>query len=322
MTWSSKLAALSIPALLFVSALSTATWFRNVETPPWRVQPVPAVMAVQEPSPPAATTGELEPFTFVSYNVRNWLVASRTPEKPQESKDLVIQLLTASAPDVIGISEIGSPSDLAEIQSLLKSAGVDLPHSHHAGGADPVRHLGFLSRFPIVSTESPPLMIAGQRHSMRRGILDATIQVGERHVRLIGLHLKSKRSVPQFDQSLLRLEEAAHVRIHLDSVFEANPHVMLIVYGDWNDTSRSLSTRTILGTFRSPEYLTPVNVNDSRGETWTHFYPLQDVYSRIDFVATSAALRRHVDRARSMLVDDPNWELASDHRPVVVRFKR
>ncbi len=120
----------------------------------------------------------------------------------------------------------------------------------------------------------------------------------------------------------MRLEEAGHVRNHLDSVFKTNPQVMLIVYGDWNDTSRSLSTRTILGTFRSPEYLTLVTVEDSRGETWTHYYPLQDVYSRIDLVATSAALRRHVDRKQTKLLDAQNWKIASDHRPVVVRIKR
>jgi endonuclease/exonuclease/phosphatase family metal-dependent hydrolase len=320
MTWPSRFAALSIPVLLIVSAVSTATWFRSVETPPWHTLPPPPIQAGESLVP--ALSEELEPFTFVSYNVRNWLVSSRSPEKTRESKDAVIRLLTDSGADVIGLSEIGSPQDVAEIQSLLKAAGNDLPYSHHGGGADPVRHLALLSRFPIVSTASPELVIAGTDHSMRRGILDTTILAGKRPVRLIGLHLKSKRSVPQFDQALVRLEEAGHARAHLNAIFEKDTNVMLVAYGDWNDTSRSLSTRTILGTFRSPAYLTLVNVKDSRGETWTHFYPLQDVYSRIDFVATSAALRRHVDRKESRIMDDPQWELASDHRPVVVRFRR
>jgi endonuclease/exonuclease/phosphatase family metal-dependent hydrolase len=64
-----------------------------------------------------------------------------------------------------------------------------------------------------------------------------------------------------------------------------------------------------------------VHVKDSRGETWTYHYAVEDAYTRIDFVTISAGLRRHVKKDKSRIIDDPDWEIASDHRPVLVRFE-
>jgi endonuclease/exonuclease/phosphatase family metal-dependent hydrolase len=156
---------------------------------------------------------------------------------------------------------------------------------------------------------------------MQRGILDVTLSVGGRPIRFLGLHLKSKRIVPEFDQALLRVQEAGHVRNHIDHIIEKDEEAMLVVYGDFNDTTRSLSTRSIYGTYRTPGYMNPIHVKDSRGEAWTYRYQVQDSYSRIDFVTVSSALKRHVKKDKSMIIDDPLWEEASDHRPVLVRFE-
>jgi endonuclease/exonuclease/phosphatase family metal-dependent hydrolase len=48
---------------------------------------------------------------------------------------------------------------------------------------------------------------------------------------------------------------------------------------------------------------------------------VQDAYTRIDYVTVSSGLRRHVKKAKSRIIDDPFWEKASDHRPVLVRFE-
>ena len=77
----------------------------------------------------------------------------------------------------------------------------------------------------------------------------------------------------------------------------------------------------ICGTYRTPGYLSPILAKDSRGETWTHRYTVEDSYSRIDFITVSQALKRHVKRNGSRIIDDPLWEAASDHRALVVRFE-
>ncbi|MDE0835199.1 MAG: hypothetical protein OSA84_02475 [Akkermansiaceae bacterium] len=312
-------------ALLILGAVvsSAAFWYRTSETPPWGG--INSVTLLEkgkiEPRSQKPKASDFEDFTFLIYNVKNWLISSQSPEKSAESKAAVIRILAITAPDVIGLSEIGSRNDVVEIQSMLQVEGMEFPYIHYTGGVDPVRHLALLSRFPIVSTETPNPRIKGSRHSMQRGILDATVEISGRNIRFLGLHLKSKRIVPDFDQALLRIEEAGHVRKYIDAIFAKTPDALLVAYGDFNDTTRSLSTRTIYGTYRTPGYMNPIHVKDSRGETWTHRYAVQDSYTRIDFVTVSRAMKRHVKRDISRIIDDPIWETASDHRPVLVRFE-
>lgn len=309
-------------SFLTVAAIASAVIFSRAETPPWGSgAPTASVSESVGSTPAVPVPGELAPFTFITYNVRNWLVSYQAPEKKAESKAAIIELLAGGNPDVVGLSEIGSKEDVAEIQTMLKEAGVDLPHFHHYGGVDRVRHLAIISRFPILSTENPDLQLLGMEQSMQRGILDATLGIGGRPVRFIGLHLKSKRKVPDFDEAALRIAEAQHARRHIDAILAADPGAALVAYGDFNDTTRSLSSRAIYGTYRTPGYMSPVHVRDSRGETWTYRYAVQDAYTRIDFVTVSAGLRRHVKRDKSRIIDDPLWDTASDHRPVLVRFE-
>lgn len=317
-----KFAPVVFPLLAVMAAVASWFSFRSVETPPWAAGASSIVIGKSAGVIPANhKPGEFTPFTFITYNVKNWLVSYQTPLKKAESKAAIIKLLSSGSPDVVGLCEIGSMDDAKEIQAMLKEAGVDLPHLHHTGGEDRVRHLAILSRFPIRSTENPDLRISGFEQSMQRGILDVTVDIGGRPVRFIGLHLKSKRTVPDFDQATIRLAEAQHARRHIDGILVAEPTAALVAYGDFNDTTRSLSTRAINGTYRTPGYLNHVHVKDSRGETWTHHYAVEDAYTRIDFVTVSASLRRHVKKDKSRIIDDPEWEIASDHRPVLVRFE-
>lgn len=303
-------------------AVIGALRLKHLETPPWRVdtsEPTSATVLTVGLS--SAEKPELPAITFVNYNVKNWLSSKQTSEKSPEAKAAVIRLLADASPDIIGICEIGDMDDVTEIQSMLEAEGVKLPHIHLTGGEDSVRHLAMLSRFPFLSIAKPNISIEDNDRSMQRGMLDVTIDTGDREIRFIGLHLKSKRTVQEFDQAALRLAEAAHARKHADTILAADPETLLVIYGDFNDTTRSLSTRTIYGTYRTPSYMSPIHVSDSRGETWTHCYAVEDTYSRIDFVTVSKALRRHVDKKASYIIDDPLWETASDHRPVVIQFK-
>jgi endonuclease/exonuclease/phosphatase family metal-dependent hydrolase len=303
-------------------AVLGALRLKKAETPPWRQhstqRPSAQVIPADEPSPEDPS---FPAFSFVTYNVKNWLISNQSPEKSPEAKAAVIRILADASPDIIGLCEIGDMDDVTEIQSMLKAEGIDLPHIHLTGGEDSVRHLALLSRLPFASIGKPDTSIPGSDQSMQRGMLDVTVDTGGRQVRLLGLHLKSKRTVQEFDQAALRLAEAAHARKYADTILAADPEALLIIYGDFNDTTRSLSTRTIYGTYRTPGYMNPIHVKDSRGESWTHCYAVEDTYSRIDFVTVSKALKSHVDRKDSYVIDDPLWDTASDHRAVVIRFR-
>lgn len=321
MTKPSIKAAILFPILLISVAICGTALFRLNATPPWRSSVTTAPVPKQLERKKRTTSSAGTPFTFITYNVRNWLVSSQSPLKKPESKEAVVRILAEANPDVIGLCEVGGKKDVEEIRLMLVGAGCELPYTHHTGGVDAVRHLALLSRFPIVSTESPTLKIPRKWYSMQRGMLDATIRIGAGDIRFIGLHLKSKRAVPEFDQALLRIDEAWHVRKHLDAILANEDEALVIAYGDFNDTTRSLSTRAIFGNYRTPGYMSPVHVKDTRGESWTHCWDYQDIYTRIDFVTVSGAMQLRVDKAASRVIDDTDWEIASDHRAVLVRFK-
>ena len=303
-----------------------------------RKQPSPA----DSPTPPSnqgnagrsAATGRSGPASlrFVHYNVENWLMMDRrsgnrtvnNAPKPDPAKRAVIRLLAASNPDAVGLCEIGTAADLAEIQSLLRDQGVNLPHSHFTGGSDEVRHLGFLSRFPISKVGRPAevrFRLRGQSFEINRGILDVTVTSASKSWRFLGVHLKSKREVDDADQQEIRVHEARLLRRHVDSILSRDPHARLVVYGDFNDTRPSAAFKAVTGSYREDGYLTPVPFQDSQGDFWTHHWRPHDIYSRIDFVLVSRSLRSEVDFRASRLIDGPGWDEASDHRALLAIFR-
>lgn len=301
---------------------------------PVAVAPPPAAEPPRTPEPvaPPAESPSTEGLRFIAYNVENWLTMDRYVDrknlkgapKPESEKQAVVQILVRHAPDVIGLCEIGDATDLAEIQEDLKAAGLDLPHSHYTGGSDPTRHLGLLSRFPITATAKPAeseYQLAGQTFAINRGILDATLEARGKSYRFIGVHLKSKRDSEQGDQEAIRLQEARLLRRHVDSILATNADARLVVYGDFNDTRATPAIKTITGNYNDPTYLTAIPAKDSRDHAWTYHWALHDIYSRIDFIMVSRGLREDVDFQAAKVIDDADWDKASDHRAVMAIFK-
>ncbi len=317
----------------------------NGQTPDWGTsEKKDAAVASSSPKPSIVTgpssaqenSGSVSavkaPLIFITYNVKNWLTMDRYvsgktlkgASKPEKEKQAVVEILHRHRPDVIGLCEIGEASDLKEIQEKLKTAGLDLPYSHYTGGADPVRHLGLLSRFPITSTAKPAVMeyqLSGQTFAINRGILDATVDVNGKSYRFIGVHLKSKRDSDQGDQEAIRLNESRLVRLHLDALLTKDSHARIVLYGDFNDTRATPAIKELTGNYNEPNYLTAIPTKDQQNNSWTYYWDLHDIYSRIDFIMVSKGLRSEVNFPDSKIIDDADWNSASDHRPVMVIFK-
>lgn len=295
-------------------------------------EPVAAAEPAPESKPASndvAATGSLR---FISYNVENWLTMDRrvgnenlkNAPKPDSEKRSVVELLVKNHPDVLGLCEIGQATDLADLQQMLKEAGLDLPNSHFTGGADPTRHLAILSKYPITSTAKAEVMeyqLNGQTYGFNRGVMDATIQAKGKAYRFLGVHLKSKRDVEEGDQEQMRINEAHLLRRHVDSILKADSSARLVVYGDFNDTYPSKALRAVTTGSDESFKLKPIYMKDSRGEAWTHHWSNQDVYSRIDFIMVSQALGKEVLYSGCHIIDDPDWYKASDHRPLLAIFK-
>lgn len=271
------------------------------------------------------------PVRFMAYNLKNYLtmdvyrkggVKERRPKQESEV-DAVVDIIVKENPQIVGVSEIGTKEDLADLQARLKKAGLDLPHSHHAGGMDTVRHLGILSALPISGSNSQDQLvfkINDDDFLMRRGILDVTIALPNGPTHFIGLHLKSKRASNSFDESQVRLNEARLARKHCDDLFTEDPEARIVMYGDMNDTRKSPPLAMMMGRRNSQNYLEDAFIRDSRGHLWTHYWDYQQQYSRFDYILLSKVVKAEVDWKKSYVSDRANWFEASDHRPVIVTF--
>jgi hypothetical protein len=156
---------------------------------------------------------EAQTLTFAAYNLRNYLRMERRSEdavvpdapKPEHEIAAVLTILSAAKPDILGVTEMGTQGDLDDFRLRLERAGLSLPHTTLVLGADEQRHIALLSKFPVVATRhqtSLSYRIGAVRLPMQRGILDAEIEVRDRYaLRVLGVHLKSRRQVEEADQA-------------------------------------------------------------------------------------------------------------------------
>jgi endonuclease/exonuclease/phosphatase family metal-dependent hydrolase len=184
---------------------------------------------------------------------------------------------------------------------------------------DEDRHVALLARVPLRAVHRHtrvPLKPSGQ---VRRGVLEAVVATDRGDLSVFVIHLKSRRTDDPADPEgrTQRAAEAVAVR---DLVLRRHPRpagALFLVCGDWNDspTSRPIRALTRRGDTRIGHLLP---ATDSRGETWTHVFRKEDVYSRIDYLLVSPGLRRFVAAPGARILDGPDVGRASDHRPVVV----
>ena len=280
----------------------------------------------------ATSAAAQDSVTFCAYNLRNWLSqtdpsspATTPRQKPEREKRKVVEFLGHIRPDILGVCEIGTPEDLADLQSRLRSAGIDLPHHEFCRGADPQRSLALLSRHPLSQRRSAgplPYQINGETLRLQRGILDASVAVAPGfEIRFLGVHLKSRREVAEADQDLMRRSEAHLLRRHLDTIYATESRPALVVYGDFNAHRNEPALLEVIGSRALDSHLLEIPVRDRHGLLWTHFWDAADVYSRLDYLLVSRTLRPRVDSARSRIFDDADFGVASDHRPLVLVLK-
>ncbi len=280
-----------------------------------------------------------ETFRVATYNLESYLdIPTETRgAKPPEAKTTVRDTILTLKPDILALQEMGRTNALLELQAGLKGAGLDLPYWEHVSGFDTNIHLAILSKFPFAARKPHTrdvFLLSGRRFRVSRGFGEVDIQITPGYtLTLLVAHLKSRRAVPQADETELRVEEAKVLREKIDARLAANPEANLVVVGDFNDTKDSESIKTVMGKgklklvdTRPPEHNgdAPVAVESvarERAITWTHFYGADDTYSRVDFILLSRGLAREWVTNQTYVLNLPDWGLASDHRPVVATFR-
>lgn len=284
-------------------------------------------------SVPPLRAQDPEPVTIAVYNLMNYLAMDRrvngetvpNAPKPEGEVKAVVEGITGIHPDILGVCEMGDETFLADLQSRLKANGIDLPHTELVrDSAGWNRNIALLSRFPIVARNSRDdytYELDGTKLAFQRGVLDVKIAINPLyHLRYIGLHLKSKREVPEGDETMMRLNEARLAREHIDRILEVEPGANLFVAGDFNDLRNEAPIKTLQGGFGGKGYLTSLTLSDQYGFRWTHHWSFADAYSRFDYVLYAKGLKEEILREESRIHHWENWDRASDHRPLVVKI--
>ena len=249
-------------------------------------------------------------YRVMTYNVENYLLAqtgTRPPKSPlAEAK--VVESILDGRPDVLALQEIGEQPALFQLQSRLKSRGLDLPYWEHVRGWDTNIFTAVLSRFPIVRRQphtNESFLLNGRRWHLSRGIVEVGIAVTPQYrLTVFAAHLKSKRAISEASESEVREREAMVLRELVTARLRAHPEDNLALCGDLNDTRESPTLRTLLADPEFPLFdPRPAERNgdsapaenprfEPRRVTWTHYFGRADTYSRIDFVLMNRGLKR------------------------------
>ncbi len=327
--------------MVLMLAVPKWTWAGTME-------PDAAIVADAGPvtNPIAPGLGLENPFTrpvefrLAAFNVETYLdvpTESRKDVKTDMAKAKVRESILSMAPDVLVLEEMGTPHALKELQAGLASGGLKLPYWDWVEGYDTNIHVSLLSRFPIVARHPHTkefFLLDGRRFQVSRGFLDDDIAVApDFRLTVIGVHLKSRRPVTEADEADLRYEEAKLLRRVVDDHLRADPLAKLVVAGDMNDVPDSASTKVVVGRGKNRLWDTrpAEKLDDGSGPhdghrpprtvAWTHFYGVDDTYSRIDYILLSPAMKRHWLPGDTYIPRVEGWGLASDHRPVLASFQ-
>lgn len=278
-------------------------------------------------------------FRVATYNVENYLdqpTESRKYVKPAKAKAKICESIRVLNPDVLALEEMGTTNALLELRHSLKAKGLDYQYWELVQGWDTNIHVAILSKLPFVAVRphtNENFLLDGRRFSVSRGIAEVTLRAATNFTfTVIAVHLKSRRPVPEADESQLRLEEAKVLRGIVDAHFQDDPAAKIIVLGDFNDVKDSESTKAIIG--RGKFKLTDTRPAERNGDTepneiarfeprnitWTHYYGKEDTYSRIDYILLSPSMAKHWVNNETYILTIPNWGVGSDHRPIVATF--
>lgn len=272
-------------------------------------------------------------LTVATYNVENYTLANRMVDgvyrqdypKPEKERIALGRVVGAISPDVLAVQEMGPQPFLDEFQRELKQGGLDYPHTALLEATDKDRHVAVLSKVPFKRVrrhaDLPFKYFDGTEH-VRRGVLEVVFATDQGDVSIFVLHLKSKYTERKDDPeaSLKRALEAETVRDLVLTRFPDPAAARFLVCGDWNDTR---GTRPVRALQKRGETLIGelVPAADSRGETWTHYFRREDIYSRIDYLMVSPGLKEFVSEEGAKIYDGEHAAEASDHRAVWVELE-
>lgn len=268
----------------------------------------------------SAVAGVGREISVATYNCENVFVGAPQsgqgdqPIKSPASLAALSQVIGDTHADVIALQEV---HDGCALDAML--AGLPpgtYPYRALVPGNDPRGiNVAVLSRFPItnVVSHAGDRFPAGNRvESFARDFLEATIQIDGENEFVIGTtHLKSHAGGHVADAR--RLAEGRRIHDILADELTAVPGRRYIVCGDFNDTEDAPAVRAVMGNGG------PAGLYDPLAGTGEQSHPA--THRRIDFLLLNHEMRAAYVADSEHVFLDPAEPLASDHRPLVARFR-
>ncbi|MCC6233035.1 MAG: endonuclease/exonuclease/phosphatase family protein [Verrucomicrobiales bacterium] len=285
------------------------------------------------------TASAADRVRLASYNVENYLLtAAGTREvKSEAAREKVVESLRACAADLLALQEVGGEDALQDLRRRLGRVGLDYAHHELVRGADTNIQVALLSRWPITRRQPhvhDSYLVSGRRFRVSRGFLEAEVKVSSGYsLTVLVAHLKSRRAMAEADEAEMRKQEALLLRKKMEACTAGQPRANVVLLGDLNDTKDTEPVRILIG--RGGAQWTDARPAERNGDTgfspnprwqprtvsWTHYYGVEDSYSRVDYILLHPNTVREWVRAESFIPVVPDWGRGSDHRPVVVTLE-
>ncbi len=242
-------------------------------------------------------------------------------EKPEQDRERVARAIAREDADIVVLAEIMGDRALTDLRERLRKRGREYKYAETLfldfSGREP--GLALLSRIPLEDSRSESRIPLPGGGEMMRGILDVRLVSGTgRKTRILAVHLKSSFGDRE-KSGLLRRAEAAVLRERLDNMSRREPGTPAVLCGDFNDAPSSPVLKTVAGRRGEPGYMRRLDPEDSRGERWTHYFPAEDAYTRLDYIFVRGG-RTEGDGSvfRAFLAEGADVSGASDHRPLIL----
>lgn len=268
-----------------------------------------------------------EPLRIATYNVRNYLTMDRQIEgkfrrdypKPEVEKEVVRMSILSASADILALQEIGTKAELLELRDDLAQDGLHYESSYLLEADDDVRRVGALWKSHLSISPRPhadlDFKLFEEPLSVKRGMLELQVELEKgSSFSIFILHLKSKYTSDKRDpQSTQRRTKEAHsARERILDLFPNPETSPFMIVGDLNDHRNSSAVRRFLSRGKL-QISTVLDVQDSSGLIWTHYYKKGGEYSLLDYMLASPGLTKTFE-TQSGIVSSEEYYTGSDHR--------
>lgn len=278
---------------------------------------------------PSHAAARAERFSVMTWNLDLYdLVASPVdpdapPVAPSQTDDIVAAVRSLS-PDVIAFQGLGSPAAWTELQFRLRDIKPEYRYNEYlATEGAPARHMGVLSRFPIVARVAlvqDRYTIGPTQFPVLRGFLQLDIEPNpDYRFRMLVAHFKSKR-FHEYGQAEMRRNEARLLCNHIRASLSQQPDINLIVMGDFNDEPGSRVLREVM-TYQDQPILYDLRPADAQGDAWTRRSEA-DHHLRTSYMLVGRGMLPEVVLDATGILHTPLAHSASPHRPLLATFSQ